>query len=82
MVLAVQVVARIRAQHPEACLTPMELRLDSLESVESFAEAFLGTGKRLDILMLNAGEVVRTAKRDQQARRQPRPPPAPRGRRR
>lgn len=54
-VALVQVVAAIRAQQPGALLTPMELHLDSLESVRAFAKAFLATGKRLDILMCNAG---------------------------
>lgn len=45
----------IRAQHPNADLTLMELDLADLGSVHRFAEAFRSNHDRLDVLINNAG---------------------------
>ncbi|MFQ5593468.1 MAG: oxidoreductase [Anaerolineae bacterium] len=47
--------ARIRAEVPEAALTPMALELGSLRSVRAFAADFLARFERLDLLINNAG---------------------------
>ena len=47
--------ADIRQRHPDADLTVEMLDLSRLESVQSFAEAFLDGHARLDLLYCNAG---------------------------
>jgi NAD(P)-dependent dehydrogenase (short-subunit alcohol dehydrogenase family) len=50
--------AKIRKQHQGAKLRVMELDLASLASVKSFADAFLATSSRLDLLINNAGVMM------------------------
>lgn len=51
-------VARIRQQIPEGEVTFMQLDLASVKSVHSFVENFHKTGKKLNVLINNAGKIM------------------------
>ncbi|KIY95690.1 hypothetical protein MNEG_12271 [Monoraphidium neglectum] len=46
---------KIKAQHPSATVSTLQLDLSSLESVKAAAEQYVAGGKPLHVLMLNAG---------------------------
>ena len=51
-------VARIRQQIPEGEVTFMQLDLASIKSIHSFVDNFHKTGKKLNVLINNAGKVT------------------------
>ena len=54
---------QIRQRYPQAQVTVMELNLADLKSIRAFAESFLASHDRLDILINNAGVMALPARK-------------------
>ena len=51
-----KIAEEIRADHPEADISVMQIDLSSLRSIQEFSSQFLANFDRLDLLINNAGE--------------------------